>query len=149
MLVSPEFVDISSEQRIADARITFTLSDFKVGDANDIVNQKATDFVSLTVDKKLQVDRGQYSYIESGRERNWLTPHAHWAPARPEMHEPILEMTFNGLYEAQWEQKRPVNLWQTYASYLVTVTFKGETRGPYKDLHAYGWLHSPDTGERR
>jgi hypothetical protein len=130
----------TTEQRISNAQLTFTLRDFTVGKASDIVNRKATDFVSPVVDKKLQTDTGRANYVYGppGHAVDWFTPHVRWEPAKPDEHDRVLTMTFNELYEEQWEQKRPAKLWQTCASYLVTVTFQGETRGPYKALFFFG-----------
>src|ERR1700683_2032956 len=57
-------------------------------------------------------------------------------PARPLPAE-LQNVTIAELYQLQWQQKRPDTQWQRYASYTVTVSFRGQSR-PYKALFLFG-----------
>jgi hypothetical protein len=139
-----EHAGLNSDQRIAAAQITLSLSDFVVGDGREILDRRAVDLISPAVGEVLEVVGGSYNYSESGRVTSWYRPEARWRPARALPPE-LLEATLADFYELQWHQKRPDALWLRYASYSVTVSFQGRTRGPYKALFMFG--HDADGNE--
>lgn len=50
----------------------------------------------------------------------------------------VLTATLGQVHEMEWHAQAPTTLWQSYASYSVTVTFQGTSRGPYKALFVFG-----------
>jgi hypothetical protein len=127
----------SSDQRMAAAQLSFTLSDFKVGNASEILNRKVEDLIMPAYEETIQVAGGHYSYIEDGKESQWYKPDARWQPTRT-LPPDVAEVTLADFYQLQWHQKRPDSAWQRYASYSVVVTYQGKSRGPYKALFLFG-----------
>jgi hypothetical protein len=131
---------LPTEQRLANAIVTFKLSDFKTGTMNEIANRKATDLISLPIGEILLADTPEYGYVEGGVGLTWVGLQPHWRPAgsgpdqwswSPE----TLNETIGTLAHSTWGDEAT---WQRYASYSVTVTFRGKSRGPYNALFLFG-----------
>lgn len=56
----------TSDQRLTAAQVDFTLSDFVVGDVQEIVNRKATDLISPADGKMLEPTSRNVSYSDQG-----------------------------------------------------------------------------------
>ncbi len=128
---------LPDEQRIAAAQLSFTLSDFKVGNESEILSRKAEDLITPAYEETIQVTGGHYSYIEDGKESQWYKPDARWQPTGTIPPE-VAEATLADLYQLQWHQKRPDGVWERYVSYSVVVTYQGKSRGPYRALFIFG-----------
>ena len=127
---------ISSDQRIANAQININLSDFVVGDAHDILTRKVVDLINPAVQERLDVQLGWHSYAD-GQDFQWFTPTASWQPVSPVPPE-VADLNLQDFFKLQWQQKQPNSVWQSYASYSVTVSYRGKTVGPYQALFMFG-----------
>jgi hypothetical protein len=136
--VSKDGIGLTAEQRLAAAQVSFTLSSFVVGDVRDILDRKAVDLISPAVGEMLTTNgEDGFSYSEAGLDAPWLCLEVQWSPARPLAPE-IADIKLDDLYQLEWRQNRPDTVWQRYASYSVTVTYRGKSRGPYKALFLFG-----------
>jgi hypothetical protein len=134
--VPEAFANLSGEQRLAAAQVNFLLQDFVVGDLRDIMNRKASDLVSPPVGETLTTG-GQFNgYDDDGLETHWGALEAKWRPAHV-WSDTAMAFTVHDVYEI-WHKQRPDVVWQRYASYSVTVSFQGKSRGPYKALFIFG-----------
>jgi hypothetical protein len=79
----PTKTALTHEQRMTDAQLTVTLDDFKIGDASEILNRKATDLITPATDQATEVDERTMSYQYGGNMYTWYAPGIHWSPARP------------------------------------------------------------------
>jgi len=131
-------VGLTPDQRLTAAKVTFTLSNFVVGDVREILNRKAVDFISPPMEEVLTTNGEEgFSYSEGALDVPWICLEVQWSPGRvlpPE----VLDIKLDDLYQLEWHQHRPETLWQRYASYSVTVTYQGKSRGPYKALFIFG-----------
>ncbi len=144
-VVPKEYSKAASEQRIANAQIVFTLSDFVVGNISDIANRKVTDFVSPAIGEKLVAQTQTNSVSDGGQVTIMHSVQLTWQPAAESLPPDEQDMKIEEFYERQWHTIRPQGLWQRYASYSVTVSYLGKARGPYKALFAFG--HNADGSE--
>jgi hypothetical protein len=147
-VVPKEYSKAATEQRIANAQVVFTLSDFVVGNISDIANRKVTDFVSPAIGEKLVAQTQTNSIADGGTGTITHSIQLSWQPAQlPAQSLPPDEqdMKIEQFYERQWHTMRPQGLWQRYASYSVTVSYLGKARGPYKALFVFG--HNADGSE--
>jgi len=136
--VAKDGVGLTPDQRLAAAQVTFTLSNFVVGDMRDILNRKAVDFISPPMEEMLTTNGEEgFSYSEGALEAPWICLEVQWSPGRVVPPE-LLEIKLDDLYQLEWHQHRPEALWQRYASYTVTVNYQGKSRGPYKALFIFG-----------
>ncbi|MGB7600220.1 MAG: hypothetical protein WBM24_07945 [Candidatus Sulfotelmatobacter sp.] len=136
--IAPDTVGQTVEQRLANAQVTFTLTDFTIGDIRDILSRKAVDFISPAVGESLDTMNISYNYSEVpgvGSVLQWL--HPQWKPAIA-VPGPIAELDLKTLYQMQWEKDDAGTLWQRYASYSVTVAYRGKSRGPSKAMFIFG-----------
>jgi hypothetical protein len=135
--VPKEKAGMTSDQRLAAAQVSFILTDFVIGDVREILNKKAIDLISPAVGETLRTSGINESYSDMGLGTHWNGLEASWRSANPP---PIgaQEVTIRDLYQVQWHEERPEALWQLYASYTVTVSFQGKSRGPYKALFIFG-----------
>ena len=124
------------EQRIADAQVRFALSDFKTGNAIEILNRKVVDFITPASGETLAVMGRTNNYVEDGKSTMWYAPGLRWTPAQQPPPD-VQELTMDELYQLQWQQKRPGSAWQRYASYSVNVTYRGKSKA-YKALFMFG-----------
>lgn len=129
----------STEQRLAEGQVRFGLSDFSVGNFSDITDRKVLDLVSAPSGETLETSNNQYSYAASGKHTEWHFLSARWMDAGP-LGSEITNMTVAQLYKLQADrgERSPGELWQHYASYTVTVSYMGRTRGPYKAMFLFG-----------
>jgi|HubBroStandDraft_2_1064218.scaffolds.fasta_scaffold129227_1 hypothetical protein len=133
-----EYAGLTSDQRLTAARVTFTLTDFVVGNIHDILSRKAIDFISPAQGEMLTATTPVSGYGEGGQSILLHSIRPSWQPARPTPPE-ALEVKLDDLYQFQWRTPlRPDTLWQRYASYSVSVDFQGKSRGPYKALFIFG-----------
>lgn len=128
---------LPSDQRMAASQLSLTLSDFRVGNVSEILSRKVEDLITPAYEETIQVTGGRYSYIEDGKESQWYKPDARWQPAKALPPE-VAEVTLADFYRLQWHQKRPDSAWERYASYSVSVTYQGKSRGPYRALFLFG-----------
>jgi len=128
---------LTSDQRLALAQVSFSLSDFAVGNLRDIINRKAIDLVPPPIGEMLSSVTPSYSYSDAGRGTTWVSLQPRWQPASVTSPE-VLNATLGELHEMEWHSQAPTTQWQRYASYSVTVTFQGKSRGPYKALFVFG-----------
>ena len=113
------------------------MKDFVIGNVSDILNQKAVDLISPATSEKLTTNgETGANYSDLGLHTGWDSFEAQWTPASPLPAE-LQNVTIAELYQLQWQQKRPDTQWQRYASYTVTVSFRGQSR-PYKALFLFG-----------
>jgi len=134
-----QYAGLSSEQRMAAADVRFTLSNFVVGDIHEILNQKLLDVVSSPEEERLVAHLHTMNYSDFGTETHLIGLQVQWefsnaAEPTPE----AAAITMDQLYALQWNQPRPADIWQRYASFTVAVTFQGKTRGPYHALFIFG-----------
>jgi hypothetical protein len=109
-----------------------------VGDVRDILDRKALDLISPAVGEMLTTNGEQgFSYSEGALDAAWICLEVQWSPAHPLAPE-AKDIKLADLYQLEWHQQRPETLWQRYASYSVTVTYRGKSRGPYKALFIFG-----------
>jgi len=131
------FAGLTSDQRLALAQVSFRLSDFAVGNLRDIIGRKAIDLVSPPVGEMLSAATPTYSYSDAGFSTIWYSLQPRWLPASATSPE-VLSATLGELHEMEWHSQAPTAQWQRYASYSVTATFQGKSRGPYKALFIFG-----------
>jgi hypothetical protein len=134
-----EYSGLTSDQRLADAQVTFALSDFEIGNLSDIINRKAITLIAPPIGEMLMADTPVYGYggDSNGIGLNWYSVKPHWQQASATSPE-VLNATLGELYEIEWKAQPSPIQWQRYASYSVTVTFQGKSRGPYKALFVFG-----------
>jgi len=133
-----EYAKMTSAERLADAQITFTLSDFTIGDMRDIVNSRISDYVTQPDREVIVASATDMTYSEFSLNTKWGWLDATWqeAPAPPPPSG--ANMTFAEAFPLIGE-KLPEDLaWQRYAAYTVTVNFQGKDRGPYRALFIFG-----------
>lgn len=136
--VAKDGIGLTPDQRLAAAQISFTLSDFAVGNVRDILDRKALDLISPAVGEMLTTNGEQgFSYSEGTLDAPWICLEVQWSPAHPLAPE-AQDIKLGDLYQLEWHQQRPATLWQRYASYSVTVTYRGKSRGPYRALFIFG-----------
>ena len=136
-----QYAGLTSEQRLAAADVRFTLSNFVVGDIQEILNRKVLDVVSSPEEEVLitNLDTMKYTDADVGLSSKWTGLRVHWEFSRAsEIPPEAAAITIDQLYSLQWNQPRPAGIWQRYASYTVVVTFQGKTRGPYRALFIFG-----------
>ncbi|HKV78530.1 MAG TPA: hypothetical protein VJP02_10340 [Candidatus Sulfotelmatobacter sp.] len=143
-LVPKEVASLSTAQRIANAQLTVSLSDFLVGNAKDILTRRVVDLINPAQQERLVIDEAWHSYHD-GREFRWYEPKGSWQSVRESIPSDVEAMTLEDFFKLQWQQRNPTSLWQTYAWYSVTVTYQGRTVGPYKALFMFG--HDSNGGE--
>lgn len=138
ILVAEDGVGQTPEQRLAASQVSFTLSNFAIGDVREILDRKAVDFISPAVGEMLTTNGEEgFSYSENGLDVPWICLEVQWSPARP-LASGVTDVRLGDLYSLEWHKSRPETLWQRYASYSVTATYKGKSRGPYKALFIFG-----------
>jgi len=128
---------LTAEQRLSAAQVNFTLSNFKVGDISEILNRKAAELITPAQGEMLKTNGRDSNYADLGVNTHWSGITVKWVPARG-LPVNATSITIDEMYQIEWDQPRPANLWQRYASYEVTVSFQGKTRGPYKALFLFG-----------
>ena len=140
--VDKRYVGMTTDKRFAAARVSFVLSDFIVGDIDDILDRRALDLISSSAGQPvLEGSIGISNYSEPGIAAHWNHSDASWQlphPFPPSELQALQSLKLADLYHLQWQKPRPENAWQRYASYSVTVTFQGRTVGPYKALFIFG-----------
>ncbi|MGB2606601.1 MAG: hypothetical protein WBC78_23560, partial [Candidatus Sulfotelmatobacter sp.] len=134
--VSKGHAGLTSDQRLADAQVNFTLQDFVVGDAHDILKQKAFDLISPAMGEVLSSSLYHSGFDDRGLEAHCYALDLGWAQAHA-LSAAVLEMTISDLLQSEYKQ-RPQPLWQRYALYSVTVSYHGKSRGPYKAMFLFG-----------
>ena len=136
--VPKQFAGLSNDERMAGAQVTFKLSDFQVGNLSDIINRKAVDLIAPPIGEMLTAQTPGYGYgSDQGVGMSWYSVLPHWQTATSTAPE-VMNATLGELYEMEWKSQLSPTQWQRYASYSVTVTFQGKTRGPYKALFLFG-----------
>jgi hypothetical protein len=128
---------MSNDQRLAAAQVSFTLSDFVVGNVQDIINRKAVDFITPANGETLVASPISSQFAEGGTIAEVRSLSLHWQSASPLPPE-LADTKLADLYQFQWHRLRPEALWQRYAAYTVTTSFKGKTHGPYRALFIFG-----------
>ncbi len=134
----PNKTGATNDQRLAAAQVRFTLSDFVVGNVQDIVNRNAVDFISPARGEMLLATTGVSNFAEGGTMFQARSIQPQWQAVPPQPQE-VLGIKVGELYQAQWMADRPTGLWQRYASYSVIVIFQGKSYGPYKALFMFGY----------
>ncbi|MFZ1916609.1 MAG: hypothetical protein WAU58_03480 [Terriglobales bacterium] len=127
----------SSEERLTAAVVTFTLSDFVIGNMRDIMSGKAVDYISPPSGETLDAVVHSFDYSDLGLATTLHMIEPRWRAARLLPAE-VQDLKLSDLYELQWHQLLPDAVWERYASFSVTVTFQGKTHGPYKALFIFG-----------
>lgn len=150
--IPEEYAGMTSDQRIAAAEVSFTLTDFVIGDARDIVHRKTVDLITPDWDlvDVLSTNGNQgWNYNDNGLATGWKSVELHWKPTDPTLPEQraalegftlaeVHQIEANGGDIHSKDEPLPEGLWQRYASYSVTVSYQGKTRGPYKALFIFG-----------
>jgi hypothetical protein len=124
---------LSIGQRLAAAHVSFKLSDFAVGNLADVINRKAVDLISPPIGEILAAATPVY-FVD---DKSWCSLQPMWQPA-PQTTAEELTATLEELHGMKWQSEAPTTVWQRYASYSVTVTYQGKSRGPYKALFIFG-----------
>jgi hypothetical protein len=135
--VPEQYAGLTGDQRLAAAQVSFTLTDFVIGDVRDILNRKAFDLISPPVAETLTTSVETSNFSDNGLATRWGALEARWQPAHV-LSQAAMALTVGDMYEVQWHKQRSERIWETYASYSVTVTFQGKSRGPYKGLFIFG-----------
>jgi len=136
--VPQDGIGLTPAQRLSAAQISFTLKNFVVGDVREILSRKAVDLISPAVGEMLTTNGEKGTdYSEAGLSTHWDCLEVQWQPARP-LPPAARDLKLDDLYQLEWRTQRPETAWQRYASYTVTVTFQGKTRGPYQALFLFG-----------
>jgi hypothetical protein len=140
--VDKRYAAMTADQRFAAARVSFTLSEFIVGDIDEILDRKALELISTSAGQPvLEGSIGINNYSEPGISAHWNHLDASWQlphPFPPSELQALQSLKLADLYQLQWQKPRPESAWQRYASYSVTVTFQGKVVGPYKALFIFG-----------
>ena len=144
--IAGQVVDpIEVASKVQDAVPTYSLTSFKAGPLSEIANEKWGDVVSapLNTDSLTHVTLGHQAYKDPDLAGvNWQSAEANSVKADqvPEdVRNKILSMTvqqvlsFGGRYFVT-----PDVVYDRYATFLVTSTYKGRTTGPYKALFLFG-----------
>jgi hypothetical protein len=126
-------------QRLAEGQVHFTLSDFSVGNLQDILDSKVSDFMSSPTTEVLAVSNGVQKYDESGRDTKWNYFDARWNSQEPLSSE-AMNLSLKELYQLQTDkgQRRRGDTWLRYAAYKVVARHQGKSRGPYKAMFLFG-----------
>ncbi|MGA2002743.1 MAG: hypothetical protein ABSG70_05145 [Terriglobales bacterium] len=138
------YAGMTADQRFAAARVSFVLSNFVVGDIGEILDRRAIDLITPSVGEYvLEGSIGIGEIREPGLAAHWGTLDASWQEPHQlggaeEGRIALQNIKVDDLYRLQWQRPRPKDIWQRYASYSVTVTFQGRSRGPYKALFIFG-----------
>jgi hypothetical protein len=162
MPIRQEYAGMTNRQRLDAAEVTFTLTDLVIGDASDILHRKMVDLITPEWDlvDVLSTNGNQgWNYNDSGLETGWKPLELHWKPTDPTPPErraategftaaQVYQINATGDTQSK-DQPLPEGLWQRYASYSVTVTFQGKTRGPYKALFIFGTDSKGNPGNER
>jgi len=128
---------LDTDHRLDDARISFKLSDFVVGNLNDIINRRAADLISPPAGEILAATTSVQTFADGGANTSLEGLQPRWREANVTTPE-ALNATLGELHEREWRSQAPTTTWGRYASYSVTVTFQGKSRGPYKALFVFG-----------
>lgn len=113
------------------------LDNFTMGNAKDILDRRVIDLISPATNRVLDIQLGRHSYIAGGKESQWFEPTAKWGAASP-ANQDADRLTIRDFLQLQWQGAQAASTWQTYASYSVTVSYQGETAGPYQALFLFG-----------
>jgi hypothetical protein len=133
-----QYAGLTPEQRVAAAKVSFTLSDFVVGDIKDILNRKVSDVVSPPEEEKLVAHSHTMNYSDLGTATQLIGLQVQWEfPKADQVTPEAAAITMDQFYSLLWNQPRPPDLWQRCASYTVVVTFQGKTRGPYRAVFVF------------
>jgi hypothetical protein len=129
----------SINARVAASEVTLTLKDFVIGNVTDILSKKVSDVVSPPQDTILRSSLHGYDFTEQGgKAQPFNGIELRWEknnfPSGPESD----AITFDDVYKLQWGVERPPKQWETYATYTVTITYKGRTAGPYRTMFVFG-----------
>lgn len=145
---NPQYTDMTTAQRLADAQLKISLTDFVIGDIRDILNRKAVDFITQPVGEKLigGIATNNYSLSYPGKadfQTHWHSFNPSWQllseyESESEHVAAVASITFADLYRLQWLKDQPEATWQRYISYSVTVSYRGRTVGPYKAMFIFG-----------
>jgi len=133
---SKKYAGLTSDQRLADAQVNFTLQDFVVGDVRDILKRKAFDLISPAVGEELSSFLYEHNFDDHGLETHSYALDLGWGHAHV-LSPTALEMTLGELLQAEYKVM-PEPSWQRYAAYSVTVSYHGKSRGPYKAMFVFG-----------
>jgi hypothetical protein len=131
---------MTNDQRLAAAQVVFVLNDFVIGNMQDIMKSKLTDFISVSNREILVAGARWYQVAEGGVMVKVKSIEPQWRPA------PVFEdeggatkaLTFANGISNTVPGHSPAVVWQRYASYSVTVTFQGKSYGPYKAVFLFG-----------
>jgi len=112
--VPSEFASLSSEQRISSSQIGIRLSDFVIGNAQDILGRKAGDLISSAIGQRLDIQSGGYSIVSKGRASSgWYVPRVSWQAADTTPPE-LAERSLRDFLASQWGAVlQPDKTWQT------------------------------------
>jgi hypothetical protein len=126
---------LTNDQRLANARVTFSLGNFETGDASKVLGEKTVDLITASPEM-LSATKKVTGYSEGGSVFPMHALDPRWTPTSALPPEP--EMTLSTLLRLQWQRKNPNVTWLRYASYTVSASYAGKTRGPYKALFLFG-----------
>jgi hypothetical protein len=130
--IKPENAAKTVGQRMADAEVVITLSNFVVGDVRAVLDRKTSDLVTSPHDERLEL--GLIESMGYGGAQ-WNDLRLEWIPA-PAMTPQAEALTLREGLLHKWPEKIPTL--QKYASYTVTITYKGKSRGPYHAMFVFG-----------
>ena len=129
--VKAENATKTSAQRLSDAELTFSLSNFVAGDIRDVLDRKVSELITPPHDEMLSISIEGIGY---GGAR-WNSLRVRWVPA-PMMTSEAAALTLREALLDSWAEKLPTL--QRYISYTVTVSFQGKSHGPYTAMFAFG-----------
>ena len=127
----------TADQRLAESQVSFKLSDFSVGNIAAVANRKAIEMMFPPSGEMLVASAPVNSFAENGVGYLVYGVQPRWATATATSPD-VAEATLAQFLSMEWPPQRSPGKWQRYASYTVSVTFRGKSRGPYKALFVFG-----------
>ena len=126
------------EERLARARVTFTIADVTVGDVRDIWARRMVDVVSPRGEEELAASKISQSdsYPEHSFSTTWDWLEARWQSVEPFVG--VDTVTLDQWREAELNKSRPGVTWQRYVSYTVAIRYQAISRGPYRAMFLFG-----------
>lgn len=118
--------------------LTFTLSDFSVGNLRDILTRNISEFVTARQGYVFAVDSGSQAYNDT----RWHFLRVRWIDGGDG---PPTDLTVADGYKLQWQGQEPQTRFERYAAYTVTVSYEQRSR-TYKAMFLFG--HDPSGNEQ-
>lgn len=133
----PEEIDRNEfTRRLHDAEVTFSISNMKVGNIEEILNTKYSELATKPSGDVLSSTHGIYIYTREGKEVRSETIHLEWIKGQQNFIEDWDTPLGEGL-RINREQKTNLSTYTRYARYSITTTFKQKSRS-YLAMFLFG-----------